>query len=489
MRHAALAFGVAMSGAGAWSACGTLASSEQDRATFDPGPTLGVEIAIAIRGRGRVVSTPAALDCPGQCFARITLADGSTDAAAEGTTLTAEASRGSHFVGFAYEDLVLGTRARGPVQCSPVTRSTTVLAPTTRPRLTLHYAETHGTPPRDFEAECRDFTAVPVAYALTATFEEDDAIPRPPTPPDPPVEALFEPPVLGKVVGREIGVVGGRVYWRFETNGASGIASGQADGTGGGSIVNVPPSDTISSFSVGRHVVFQHSSNYVEAIHGVTGQRMSLGYFSPCGSFASDEGEAHCRISSGGSQSYLYSWSLDGGSYVYLYTLPRGKALTLDGDRFYFEENQSGREGEAFIESAPRFRDGGNSAPIPEKLVFGQTAPRDLIVGPEHLFWIDDRDGIANVMTAPKGDAGSGEARPTLGARFIAIDPASPTRFWVGVSNGPDKGSSSIVEGSALSSTMTTFRSQLTGLGGLAVSATHVYWTGNDGRVYRAPKD
>ena len=36
---------------------------------------------------------------------------------------------------------------------------------------------------------------------------------------------------------------------------------------------------------------------------------------------------------------------------------------------------------------------------------------------------------------------------------------------------------------------MKGFRFGLRAIGGIAVDATHVYWTGDDGRVYRAPKE
>jgi hypothetical protein len=68
VRSAALVLGVAMAGAGAWPACELVQTPAGTE--VDPCPTFGVEISVAIKGRGRVVSEPAALDCPSSCFAR-----------------------------------------------------------------------------------------------------------------------------------------------------------------------------------------------------------------------------------------------------------------------------------------------------------------------------------------------------------------------------------------------------------------------------------
>lgn len=497
MRSVALALVLAAAGAGAWPACGSPdGAAGTKNAEVDPGPTFGVEVTVAIKGRGRVVSEPTALDCPSSCFARILLADPKIDGSDLGLALRAEPTIGSHFVGWTYESMDLGVRARGPAQCSPMKRSTLVLpAATGTTRLALHYGETAGTPPTGLEAECAGFTTVPVAYALTATFEENRLGPPGPTPVGPPIEVLFEPPALGNLVGREIGLMGGRVYWRFDRNNGSGvnlsgIASGQADGKGGGSIVNVPPSDFITKLVVGRHLVFQQSSGLISVLSS-SGVRAQLSHYSPCASLASDDANAYCRLQYlGSSVTYLYAWPIGGGNGAYLYTLPRGSDLAVDEERFYFSDDLGGTQpGQAVVESAPRPPDGGSGIPSVTKLVFGQTSPRDLVLGPEYLFWLDDQGGDSrNATTALKSGA-TGLSRPVSGVQFIAVDPSFPSSFWMGIVRSDRPGDSSIVRASALSPSFTSFRSGLSGLGGIAVSDTHVYWTQSDGRVYRAAKD
>jgi len=65
----------------AWFACGGDPAT-MGRSVVDPGPTYGLEVAISVKGRGRVVSVPAAIACPTTCYARIVLADRAIDAAA-----------------------------------------------------------------------------------------------------------------------------------------------------------------------------------------------------------------------------------------------------------------------------------------------------------------------------------------------------------------------------------------------------------------------
>jgi hypothetical protein len=502
VRSAAFVLGVAMAGAGAWPACDLVRTPVG--AEVGSGPTFGAEISVAIKGRGRVVSEPAALDCPSSCFARIIVSQADLDASDEGLVLTPQVTIGSHFVGWTYEAVELGVRAGGPSQCSPMRRATTVLPVASgATRLVLKYGETTGTPPAGLEAECAEFTTVPVAYALTATFEEDAVIPGPRAP-GPANEVLFEPPILGIVASKEIGVLDGRVYWRFDQQNlsggvggggplsvvASGVASGQADGKGPGSIIHVPPFDIISRFDVDRHVVFQHSSGLVESIQSGSGVRTALGYVAPCASLASDTTTAYCRGDWSGTSTYLWSMPISDGGSSYVYTLPRGRDLAIDDENFYFSEIPSGTpHGQATVESATRFPDGGGSVPVITKLVAGQTAPFELTVGPEHLFWLDEQPGgLVSANTAPKLGEGAGLARPVPGGRFLAVDPSSPTTFYVGITNSLTAGDSYIVKASVLSAAVTSFRAGLTGLGGIAVDATHVFWTQNDGRVYRAPK-
>lgn len=495
LRGAALVLLVAMASASAWLACGGDPAIAA-RSEVDPGPTYGLEVVVTVKGRGRVVSVPAAIDCPATCFARLVLAGSAIDGSADGLTLGAEENIGSHFMGWTLESVSLGVAARGPSQCSPMKRWTSVLPVATGSHFqVLHFGETEGTPPPGLEAECAPYTRVPLAYAITATFEENDVRPVPPPPPGQVVEVLFEPPALGVTVGKEIGVASGKVYWRFDrgvdADAFSGIASGKSDGSGGGSTVIVPPNDHLGRVLLGRTILAQHAgSGLTETIQTVTGVRTQF-YLGPCLGFATDDVTAYCRHYSG-SITYLVSWPVGTTSYSYTYQLPGGYGLAIDDQDVYFSGEQArGLEGAGYIDRAPRFPDGGggfNPPAVTTRLVTNQSSPRDLVLGPSHLFWLDREPSNDSFPTSVARDGGTAQRGGFEGAA-LAVDPTSPSHYYIAQSSG-GTGGWSIVKASATSAgDVKGFRFGLRAIGGIAVDATHVYWTGDDGRVYRAPKE
>ncbi len=491
LRGATLALLVAVAGASAWLACdGDVASSR--RSELDVGPTYGLEVVLSVKGRGRVVSVPAAIDCPTTCFSRVVLADPTIDGSAGGLQLGAEANTGSHFVGWTFESVNLGVAARGPAQCSPMKRWTSVLDPVAGSHLqTLAFGETEGTPPPGREVECAAYTRVPVAYSITAVFEENDVRPVKPPPPGELVEVLFEPPALGVTVGKEIGIVDGKVYWRFnrgkdsEPSAPSGIAMGKADGSGGGSTLIVPPNDRIGRVLFGPTILLQHTNGLAESIATATNARLQFYLPGTCLGFATDGTIGYCRIANNAT-TYLVWWPLGSSSYTYIYQLPGGYEIAVDGPDLYFSEEQAGgAEGLGFIDRAPRFSDAGFSTPVPTRLVADQSSPRDLVLSDTHMFWID-RDGDDTTPTsAPKTDAGAGRRASVQGTTF-AVDPSGDYYF---AQAGNDQAGWSILRVPATNpSAAMGFRFGLRPIGGIAVDASHVYWTGADGRVYRAPK-
>jgi hypothetical protein len=77
-------------------------------------------------------------------------------------------------------------------------------------------------------------------------------------------------------------------------------------------------------------------------------------------------------------------------------------------------------------------------------------------------------------------------ANAQTGLRIVAYDPTFTTTVWLGVVNGS---TGTILKASTSTSTATIFRQNLTGLGGIAVDSSYVYWTQSDGRVYRFLKN
>lgn len=465
--------------------------AEHGTAEVDPGPTFGAEVSVTVIGRGRVTSRSGGVDCPSSCFARVVLDDPTNaDGAAQGLVLVAEATVGAHFTGWKLAPMELGIRARGPAQCSPMKRTAITSAPIAERALTiaLPLGETQGVPPLGREAECADFTTVPVAYAVTATFEEDfvqrDA--GPDTAPEPLVQVVFEPLPGLTAQAKELGLAGGSLYWRFQLGtGLSGIAMGS---TGGGTARPiVDPDQTITSFDVDRHVAYQRGGS-MWVIQAGDDQPIFLSGAPFCAAVATDTGNVYCRTASGAA-SALYVWPLFGGvaSPALLHTLPRGFALAVDeAQQRIYVSNDPGFASGASLASIPRAGDGG--APVLTTLVANQTSPRNLVAGTSRLFWIDDRfTNTYLAMSAGKTSPTTAQQGPTNSyLPFVAADPSSSVVYFIGIPS-PVNGGSSIMRITSGGSA-TTFRSKLTGLGGLAVDGTYVYWTQSDGRVYRAPK-
>jgi hypothetical protein len=467
--------------AGAW-ACG----SHDDAApvTQDDVSTYGAEVVVTVLGSGRVTSTEGTLSCPPACFTRILLKDPSADGAAAGVPIVAAASLGWHFDRWKLDTVDLGIRGRGPAECSPVTRTTEMVPLDGSQTVHLPYGEVKGTAPRGHEAECADFTSVPVAYALTAMFKQDPVAPGVDAT-APQNEVLFER-VPDSISATDIGVTSGRVYWRFvEGNGTSGIATGPSTG---GSLGVINKDQQITAFHVDKHVAFQLSNNEVHLIEG--GQIVSrmLGNFGlPC-TLATDTFKIYCRFATGG-VSNVYASPIDTAAFAFLFSLPRGSGMAVDDatQRLFFSDDTNSAMTNSTVASTPLAVDGGT--PIVTTLVDGQMSPRDMVIGPSSVFWLDARGG--GVQSATSG----AKLAPSTGivsisapsVRFIAAD-AFSNDYWIGISNDAESGISSILRATAGKVATTTFRTNLPGLNGLAVDSTYVYWTQDDGRVYRALK-
>ncbi|MEA2746437.1 MAG: hypothetical protein QOI41_580, partial [Myxococcales bacterium] len=306
-------------------------SSEAAPAEADPGGTYGAEISLSIIGRGRVTSSPSVVDCPSSCFARIVFASSSVDGGDGGITLIAQETSGAHFMGWSFADVDLGARGRGPSQCSPVTRKASVPAPVEHSTVvTVPFGETQGAPPRGHEEECAAFTSVSLAYAVTATFEEDP--PQPGFDSAPPDEADLEVLFLPKTAGsqaKEIGVTGGYAYWRFSLGGPfSGVAGSYLASAGFDEIVQ--PTRVMRSFHVDRHAVFQYADD--DSLWVIPAGQLTatmLGVAPPCLALASDAQNVYCRAALDGG-SAIYAWPVSGGDAsapTIVHVLPPGNAL------------------------------------------------------------------------------------------------------------------------------------------------------------------
>lgn len=473
--------------------------------SVDPGGTFGAEISVRVVGRGRVTgSIPTSIDCPGKCYVRYTFDSPSARGAADGLGLKAVATNGARFVGWRFENEQLGTKAKGPDNCSPVKRATSQPGDSNNAELKLTFGEVAGTAPAGQEGNCvGDLLKVPVAYKLVATFED---IQVPEAGPDAdggdggdaasPGTVLFEAPVPG-ATGGDLFLLNGRLYWRFNSGIFQGIASGLATAptTPATPQLVLPASSTIPRFEGDvANVVFQQSNGTLGVFNSSNPTTPVTNFTSPPTCDAVDSYSSLVYCLSGG---VLYSWSTSGGART---TVLSGAPFSVSPNRtfaatssYFWVPNDPGGSNTASLQRVLRSsadNDGGMLTWAP--FITGETNPLRLQPNSfDYLFWIEYNSG-----------ADLGEVHTSQGSSstvYVPIPAENGMRFVL-----PDTSSSSVVAGvspagggagkiyrtSAFTnaSSVTPIVTNVPNMTGLAVDSNYFYWTQNDGRVYRRSK-
>ena len=483
-----LAIVVTPTAAVAWAGCSSSSSNGGgSRTSADPGGTYGAEVAVSVVGRGRVLASLPGLNCPSDCYGSFVFADRNQDGAAGGVTLKAIPTKGVRFAGWRFEVLSVGTRGRGPDVCSPLRRdSASVQADLNALEITLPYGETAGAPPLGQESACAGYKNVPVAYSVTAMFVDDIVDAGFDADADAGADFFLDAPVAN-AVGKEIGIAGGRLYWRYEVGGISNIATASTTGAGGAQIV---PGSTglYTAFEIGQHVVWQNNLGAIGVIQGgFTTATSFAASGNNCVAIESDFSNVYCRTA--GPSGTMVSWTTAGTSLTNLHSgLPVGTEFTVDSSGFAIVDTTGG-PGASAIRSIPKTGTVDAGVPTISDLVTGLTNPTQLEVsGTTRLFWIAS-DGAGTAQSASRFGSSAFTSSPaTLGMKLLSIDPNSSSAFFVGIEPSALPGASSIVKLSSFSVVSTPVRQNLTGLGGIVADSSYLYWTQSDGRVYRAPR-
>ena len=486
--------------------------SEDEKPTIgmtnvDPGGTFGAEVQVRIVGRGRVTgSIPTSIDCPGDCYARYTFASQSDKGASDGLTLKAIPTEGVKFAGWTFEAEQLGTKARGPDNCSPVKRATSQPGDNANPELKLTFGEVNGTPPSGQEGACvGDLLKVPVAYKLVARFEDPPPVPEGGPDADGgdggvgPGTLLFDTPVAG-ATGGEIFIVGSRLYWKFTTNtGAQGIATGITSSLPGSQpTVVVSPSGTIPKFEGDQYNVSFETSGGVIGVFNASNTTTALTSFGPAPTCDVLETYStsllYCLA-----QGTLYSWSLTGAGPRTTVTgtvpaTPTGRNMAVTSSYFWVV-NDPGSANTATIQRVLKSSadsDGGMLT-WDNTFITGETNPIRLLTtySSEYLAWIEYNNAADTGEVHASSPSSSFIYTPVIaesGLRFLAADSTSSNYIIAGVrpTGGGNGGKiyRSIVTSSALSPSVTG----IPNLSGVTADSTYIYWTQDDGRVYRRTK-
>lgn len=442
-----------------------------------------MEISVSVEGRGRVLSGLPGIDCPTQCGAHFVFKDAAAAAGSPGVTLRAIATPGVRFAGWKFDPELLGTRGRGPSQCIPVKRAASQPSVDgNAAEITLPYGEIAGTPPPGQEGSCGAFTTVPVAYRVTATFEDIPVVDGGDAGDAGTGEVLYEPPALG-AIGEEIGISGGNyLYWKWRVGGAHGISYGIPTSPGFTPQVLVQPTLGITRFEVDSNaVVYQRSDDALFAIQAGSSP-VALPGASACAAVAADFSGAYCRTA--GPNGSIFSWTLAGTGPTLVHTgVPQGTDLVADSIYFYLSDDQNGVGGTGTIMRTTKTATGDAGATF-TSLVTGRSNPTGLEVN-SRLFWLE-LNTLAGTGTAHANASSSSSISYTsvpalAGLKHLAIDTSS-LYVWVATPTA-------IYRANYTGSQLQTLRTGLSGVGGIAVDSSYVYWTQSDGRVYRAFKN
>jgi hypothetical protein len=480
-----------------WAGCSSSSSGGGGSATVDPGGVYGAEISVKVVGRGNVSSKLPGIDCPNSCFKRYAFKSAADVGATTGVTLTAQVTSDKvRFAGWKLDATPLGTRGRGPDNCNPIVRDSTIAAvDTNAAEITLPFGTVQGRPPAGQEGACGGYTDVPTSYSITATFED---IPIPDAGFDADdgggPDLLYDRPVYNAnevtdAVGKDIGIPSSSstsLYWRWQNAlGNSGVSLGSTFGGTTPQVV-VPPTQGITLFGVDYHVVYQTADGGLHVIQGGGSLPVDLIGAPTCVAVASDSSYAYCRTA--GPAGGLYRWSVGGGSATQLFSnLPTGNDLWIDNSgstsNIYMSDSAGGVAASGAVVYTPKSTaDGGLEATLTQ-LATGLTLPTGVRGTYYHLFWLSKPVGGGAVQaTSGKTGVQSPYSSVPLTANLerFAVNPneSSTSYFWVAT---PSEISKAYYAGSVL----TTLRTGLNTVGGLAVDSTYVYWTTADGRVFR----
>lgn len=472
----------------AWSGCSSSStSSGAGPIAVDPGGTYGAEITVTVVGRGRITTDIPGLDCPGDCFTSLVFDSATADGASGGVKLKASTtSPNTRFAGWKFDPAPLGARGKGPPSCNPIQRAAaTPSVDMNADEITLPFGQTDGTAPAG--QECTGFTSVPLAYDVTATFVDTTIRDAGADGDGGPGEILYQA-ANGGGAAQEIGVVDGRLYWKFQSGAFFGLATGTTSATPGATpqTLVAPPAQSITRLEVDAHVVVQKQNGELSVYaNGSTFPTVLSGAPFTCSAVTSDSQYVYCQ-----SGSTLYQWTVGGTGPTTLYTgLPTGadRFVSDNGSYFYFVDN-SGGAGASIIERTPSNGDGGAATFTP--LITGQTTPIRLRANGSRMFWINYQSAQirGEGHTAFLGSTTSTiDVADTSGLRFLALDPSSSSTAWFGAVPVDDAVNSVIVKAST-SGNGTMFLSGINGLGGVAVDSSYVYWTASDGTVRRMSK-
>lgn len=201
-----------------------------------------------------------------------------------------------------------------------------------------------------------------------------------------------------------------------------------------------------------------------------------------------DDTSAYCRYNSG-TQGSVFILKLDGTGYRFLDLLPFGSDLAVDDTSLFFTDVRTdfsfnGSTLESSSKDASAVLDAS-------KLVPNASNPTHLVATATELAWldIDETNGPSIISHAPKTGADSAAAYNLfIPIIELVVDPTDAHTFYAASTSSAVTGPAQIYRYRTDTTSSTVVLSGMDSVNGLAVDDAYIYWTQNDGRVYRALK-
>ncbi|MBS2019506.1 MAG: hypothetical protein JST00_41980 [Deltaproteobacteria bacterium] len=429
-------------------------------------PTWGAELVVNVSGGGSVVSAGPGIACPGVCYARI-VPDLAVDAAPRGITLRAIPAAGFRFVGWKADPARIAGHGPGPPECNPLRRRGQTPDLGAAGEVTLPFGEDDGFPPPGMSEKCAEYSRVPIAYNLTATFEKEAS------------EASDVWAQLPAGFANDLTVSSTRVFVRHVSNeGLLRVLSLPLAAPT--TIASYPASSSVTpAFDMTHHVVWQEPNTTVVVIDRERDVRTTFRPGVSCTALASSASFVFCRTF----DRRLFRWTLDGNNLAILHSaLPQGVPMTASATHVYLVVDDGATSS---IQRLPIAIAGDAGAPSLEPITLG-------LASPSHLR-ADDRFVYAAVQGAVDGVArfpvgGGTPATFSLSANdllYVPDPPAGEPLVWAATSESGSSWKIGSYRRTDTTQTGTIARELRRAVRGLAVDASYFYWTDDTDKIYR----
>lgn len=429
-------------------------------------PAWGAELVVNVSGGGSVVSAGPGIACPGVCYARI-VPDLTVDAAPRGITLRAIPAAGYRFVGWKADPARIAGNGPGPQECNPLRRRGQTPDLGAAGEVTLPFGEDDGFPPPGMSEKCAEYSRVPIAYNLTATFERGST------------EGNDVWAQLPFGFANELMVTSTRVFVRH-VNDEGLLRFFSLPLVAPTAFTAFAASSSVTpAFDMTHHVVWQEPSTTITVLDRDRAARTTFRAGVSCASVTSSASYVLCRTN----DRRLFRWTLDGTNLAVIHSsLPQGVPMTASATHVYLVADEATS---ASIQRLPIAISGDAGTPSLELVASGLASPGQLRADARFVY-AAVRGSVNGVVRLPV-DGGA----PTTFS-FFALDllhapdpPVGEPLLWAATSESGATWTIGSYRRTSTTQTATIARELPRAVRGLAVDESYFYWTDDTEKIYR----